>query len=90
MHSIIQGGLIQGGKSQEDRHSVFFTVVNQMYANHDLEEVQYDLDKPRIVVYKNTWRIHQSTVYWCNLKLRSRKKDCSSIQPDRTQSLFLY
>ena len=23
-----------------------------MYANQDLEEVQYDLDKPRIAVYK--------------------------------------
>ena len=23
-----------------------------MYANQDLEEVQYDLDKPRITVYK--------------------------------------
>ena len=44
-----------------------------MYANQDLEEVQYDLDKPRIMVYKNTWRVHENTVYWCNLKLAQRK-----------------
>ena len=74
MHSIIQGGLIPGGKSlKRDRQSVFFTAVNSMYANHDLEEVQYDLDQPRIAVHKNTWRIHQNTVYWCNLKLAQRK-----------------
>ena len=44
-----------------------------MYANQDLEEVQYDLDTPRIAVYKNTWRIHQNAVYWCNLKLAPRR-----------------
>ena len=44
-----------------------------MYANQDQEEVQYDLGKPLIAVYKNTWRIHQNTVYWCNLKLAQRK-----------------
>ena len=53
MHSIIQGGLIPGGRSLNgDRQSVFFTAVNPMYASQDLEEVQYDLDKPRITVYK--------------------------------------
>ena len=36
---------------------MFFTAVNPMYADKIQEEVQYDLDKPRIVVYKNTWRI---------------------------------
>ena len=51
MHSIIQGGLIPGGKSQRDRQSVCFTAVNPMYANQDLEGVQYDLER-RITVYK--------------------------------------
>ena len=50
-----------------------FTAVNPMYANQDLEEVQYDLDKPRFTVNKNTWRNHQNTVFWCNLKLLQRK-----------------
>ena len=31
-----------------------------MYANQDQEEVQYDLDKPKITVSKNTWRSHQN------------------------------
>ena len=74
MHSIVQGGSIPCGKSlKRDRQSVFFTAVNPMYANQYLEEVQYDLDKPRISVYRNTWQIHQNTVYWCNLKFAQRK-----------------
>ena len=33
LHSIIQGGLIPGGRSlKKDRQSVFFTAVNPMYA----------------------------------------------------------
>ena len=36
---------------KRDRQLVFLTAVNPMYANQDLEEVHYDLDKPRIVVY---------------------------------------
>ena len=66
--------LILGGRSlKRDRQSVFFTAVNPMYANQDQEEVQYDLDKPRIAVYRNTWRVLQTTVYCWNLKLAQRK-----------------
>ena len=53
---------------------MFFTAVNAMYASQDLEEVPYDLDKPRITVCKNTWRIHQNSVKWYNLKLVQRKR----------------
>ena len=74
MHSIIQGGLIPGRRSLiRDRQSVFFTAVNPMYVNQDQEEVQYDLDKPRIAFYKHNWRIHQNTKCWCNLELAQRK-----------------
>ena len=74
MHSIIQSGLTPGEKSLKmDRPSVFFTAVNPVYAHQDLEEVQYYPDKPRIMVYKNTWRVHLKTVFWCNLKLAQRK-----------------
>ena len=55
-----------------------------MYARQDLEEVPYDLDKPRITV----WIVHQNAVYWCNVKLAKRKKDCSSIKLHRTQSFI--
>ena len=74
MHSIIKSGLMTGGKSlRRSRQSVFLTAVNPMCARQDLEEVEYDLDKPSIAVYKHTWRIHQNTVYWCNFKLAQTK-----------------
>ena len=44
-----------------------------MFASQDLEEVQYDVDKPRTTVSKNTWRVHQGTVNWCNLKLAQKR-----------------
>ena len=31
------------------------------------------VDKPRITVYRNTWRVHHNTVYWGTLKLAQRK-----------------
>ena len=74
MHSIVESGLISGGKSnRKDRQSVFFRAVNPMDDNQDLEEVQDNLHKPRIAPYKHTWRSHQNTVFWCNLKLAQRK-----------------
>ena len=74
MHTLIRCGVIPGGRSlKRDRQSVIFTAVNPMYANQDLEDVQYDLDKPRITLYKNTWRVHPNTVFWCSLMLAQRK-----------------
>ena len=64
---------LQEESLNRDEQSVFFTAVNPMYANQDLEENQYDLDKPITTVCKNTWRVHQDTVNWCNLKLAQRK-----------------
>ena len=64
LHSIIQGGLIPGGRSlRRDRQSVFFTFVSPIFARQDLEEVEHDLDKPRIAPYKHTWRAHHNTVH---------------------------
>ena len=71
----IKSELIPRGRSlrKDDRQSMFFTDVYPMYAREDLEEAQHDLEKPRIAVYTNTWKSHQNTVYWCNLKLAQRK-----------------
>ena len=73
MHSIIQSGLILGGKDvKKGRHAVFFAAVNPMFIDH-YRERDYDVTKPRIAVYTHTWKTHQNTVYWCNLTVAQRK-----------------
>ena len=40
LHSIIQSGLIPGGKDvKKRRHAVFFTAVNPMHIDHYREEI---------------------------------------------------
>ena len=56
-------------KSQEGKA---VRVLHSREPHQNQEEVQYDLDNPWIAVYKNTWKIHQNTVYWCNLKVAQR------------------
>ena len=63
-----------GGRSlKRERQSVFFTAVNPIDGDQSMEEIRCNLDKPRTAPYKNTWRPHQNTVYWCNLKLAQKK-----------------
>ena len=72
-HSIIQSGLIPGGKDvKKGRHAVFFTAVNPMYIDH-CREKDFDVTKPRIAVYKHNWKAHQNTMYWCNLRVVQSK-----------------
>ena len=73
MHSIILSGLIAGGKDvKKGRHAVFFTAVNPIFIDH-YRERDYDVTKPRIAVHKNNRKIHQYTVYWCNLRVAQSK-----------------
>ena len=69
MHSTIRSGLIPGGRSlkRERQSSVFFTTVNPMHDDHNMEETPGDLNKPTIAPYKKYLETHQNTVYWCNL-----------------------
>ena len=52
---------------------MFFTIVNPMEDENCVEETSCDLTKPRIAPSKNTWKLHQNTVYWCNLKLAQER-----------------
>ena len=50
MHSIIQSGLIPGGKDvKKGRHAVFFTAVTPTYIEH-YREKDYDVTQFRIAV----------------------------------------
>ena len=60
---------------------MFFTIVSPMEDEQCVEETSCDLTKPRIVPYRNTWKPHQNTVYWCNLKLAQEKK--IDVLPDK-------
>ena len=43
---------------------MFFTAVNPMFVEQH-KEVEHDLTKPRIAVYKkNNWKVHQKTFFW--------------------------
>ena len=61
MHSIIQSGLIPGGRDiKKGRHTVFFTAVNSLSV-HLHRQRDYDVTKPRIAVYEHSWKVHQCT-----------------------------
>ena len=45
-----------------------------IFASQDLEEVHYDLDKPRITVSKYTWRVHQGTVILVQSEAHSHRR----------------
>ena len=36
-------------------------------------EREYDVTKPRIAMFQHIWKIHQNTVYWCNLRVAQSK-----------------
>ena len=72
--SIVKSGLIPAGKSlKRERQSVFFTAVNPMDDDQSMEEIRFNLDQPRLVPYKNTWKPHRNTVNCCDLKLAHKK-----------------
>ena len=62
LHSIINSGLILGGKSSSKRETVFFLPVDPMNKNHkDPDEI--DLTVPRHAQYlHNAWKRHQDAV----------------------------
>ena len=87
LHSIIQSGLIPGGKDvKKGRHAALFTAVNPMYIDH-CREKDCDVTKPRIAVYTHNWKVHQNTVYWSNLRV-AQSKGLQFYQP-RSNTIFL-
>ena len=72
-HSIINSGLMPGGQILSNRQTVFFLLVDPMNKERkDPETV--DLKAPRLARYKRkTWKKHQNTVYWVDIRLAQKK-----------------
>ena len=88
LHSIMNSGLIPGGRNLSKRQTVFFMPVNPMNKEHkDPETV--DLKAPRLAHYMHTaWKKHQNTVYWVDIKL-AQKKGLKFYQT-RSNAIILY
>ena len=73
LHSIINSGLIPGGHILSNRQTVFFLPVDPMNKEHKDSDT-IDLKAPRLAWYKQkTWKKHQNTVYWVDIKLAHKK-----------------
>ena len=73
LHSITNSGFIPGGQNLRKRQTVFFTSVDPMNREHR-DPNNIDLEAPRLAWYKQkTWKIHQDTVYWVDIKLAQQK-----------------
>ena len=73
LHSIINSGLIPGGQILNNRHTVFFLLVDPMDKNHeDLDVI--DLSVPRRAQYLHkAWKRHQDAVHWVDVNLALKK-----------------
>ena len=73
LHSIKNSGLIPGGQILSQRQTVFFTGADPTNKEHRDPEI-IDLEAPRIAWYKQkTWKKHQNTVYWVDIRLAQKK-----------------
>ena len=73
LHSVVQSGLIPGGKdAKKGRHAVFFTAVNPMFVDQH-KEFRVRPDEFQNCSVQNHWRVHQSTVFCCNLRVAQNK-----------------
>ena len=70
------------------RQTVFFLLVNPMDKEHkDPEKI--DLEAPRLARYLHTsWKKHQNTVYWVDIKLVQKKG--LKFNQTRPNSIILY
>ena len=88
LHSITNSGLIAGGRNaSKERQTAFFTVVNPM-AGDLHEQTEFDMTKPRVAIYKQTWKVHQDAVYWVNISLAQRKG--LTFYQTRSNAIILY
>ena len=74
LHPITKSGFVAGGQNLgRERQTVFFTSVDPMNKEYR-DPVKIEFNAPRLAWYKQkTWKRHQDTVYWVDIKLAQRK-----------------
>ena len=72
-HSIINNGLIPGGKDSSKRQTVFFLPTDPRDKDHEDPE-HIDFNKPRRAqCMHSAWKKHQDAVFWVDIDLAIRK-----------------
>ena len=65
MKSILEHGLIDGGKeTKEGRRIIFFAALNPFGKDDEEEAVHGDLSVPKKLHYSGNWKHDQDAVYW--------------------------
>ena len=73
LHSIINNGLIPGGKDSSKRQTVFFLPIDPRDKEHQDPE-HIDFSVPRRAQYLHSaWKKHQDAVFWVDVDLAIRK-----------------
>ena len=73
LHSIINNGLIPGGKDLSRRQTVFFLPIDPRDKNHkDPEYVDFSVPRRARHVH-SAWKKHQDAVFWVDLNLAIRE-----------------
>ena len=74
LHSIINNGLVPGGKNSSKRQTVFFLPFDPRDKEEHKDPGKIDLNVPRRAQYlHNAWKKHQDAVYWVDIDLAIRK-----------------
>ena len=77
-----------GGQNLSKRQTVFFTSVDPMNNEHKDPDT-IDLKAPRLAWCKQkTWKKHQNTVYWVDIKLAQKKR--FQFSQTRSNAIILY
>ena len=72
----------------KERQTALFTAVNPLNKEHK-DPCEIDLNAPRLAWYEQkTWRRHEDTVYWVDIKL-AQKKGLKFYQT-RSNAIILY
>ena len=88
-HSIIQSRLIPGGKRRQERETCGVLYGREPNVHRLLSRKGLRRDEAQdFAAYKHNWKMHQNTVYWCNLRVAQSKG--LQFYQTRSNAIILY